>query len=269
MVENENIDQTPRAQTLNQPALNQPALTQPALTQPALTQPALTQPALTQPGTQLGTDSSAADCVLANILGFMLPFFLVSAGGNADLARSAIKELIDAYQASTPLELDLVGRIIGFSTAALDNLRLSMTPELPDTKVLRYRSNAVTLSRASDQALKILEAVQARQAQNLKIPRPSVAAASPTPARGASPEPQPISLPSSPRSVPSATNGSVSEFPPADIETMKRDARIMMAAFSKNGAQGGSTSPAIPDPAVAADATARAAIASARSASQM
>ena len=101
MVESENIDRTPRAQTLNQPAL----------TQPALTQPALTQPALTQPGTQPGTDSSAADCVLANILGFMLPFFLVSAGGNADLARSAIKELIDAYQASTPLELDLVGRI--------------------------------------------------------------------------------------------------------------------------------------------------------------
>ncbi len=121
---------------------------------------------------QQDTDPSAFDCVLGNILGFMLPFFLLAAGGNPDLARAAIKELIDAYQASTPEQLDLVGRIIGFSTAALDNLRLSMVPNLSDTKVLRYRCNAVTLSRSSDQALKILEALQAKQAQLERSPGP-------------------------------------------------------------------------------------------------
>jgi hypothetical protein len=93
------------------------------------------------------TDPSAFDCILGNILEFMLPFFLVSAGGDPGLARAAIKQLIDAYQASTPEQLDLVGRIIGFSTAALENLRLSMVPDLSATKVLRYRCNAVTDDR--------------------------------------------------------------------------------------------------------------------------
>jgi hypothetical protein len=130
----------------------------------------LTQSAPTQTINQPDTDPPTFDCILGNILGFMLPFFLVSAGGNTDLARAAIKELIDAYQASTPEQLDLVGRIIGFSTAALDNLRLSMAPDLSATKVLRYRCNAVTLSRSSDQALKILEAVQARKEQSQKSP---------------------------------------------------------------------------------------------------
>jgi hypothetical protein len=223
----------------------------------------LTQSAPTQTINQPDTDPSAFDCVLGNILGFMLPFFLVSAAGNAGLARAAIKELIDAYQASSPAELDLVGRIIGFSIAAMDNLRLSMAPDLSDTKVLRYRCNAVTLSRSSDQALKILEAVQARQEQSRKIPRPSVAAAPPPPARAAtSPIPSPLTAVSSNAGL---TNGGVSEFPAIDIETMKRDARIMMAAFSKSDTHS-TTIPAMLDPAASA-AAARAAIAAARPAS--
>ena len=233
-------------------------------------QPALTQPALTQLETQPDSGAIAFDCVLASILEFMLPFFLVAAAGNAGLARSAIKELIDAYQPGTPTELDLVGRIIGFSTAALDNLRLSMAPDLSDTKVLRYRCNAVTLSRASDQALKTLEALQARQQQTGKIPRPSIAAAPPATAPGASPimpRSQPLSPPRSPRSQPVADSGAVSEFPPMDIEAMKRDARIMMAAFSKTGARDRIAILPIVDPAAAADAAARAAIAAARRAS--
>jgi hypothetical protein len=229
----------------------------------------LTQSAPTQTINQPDTDPSAFDCVLGNIVGFMLPFFLVSAAGNAGLARAAIKELIDAYQASSPAELDLVGRIIGFSIAAMDNLRLSMAPDLSDTKVLRYRCNAVTLSRSSDQALKILEAVQARQEQSRKIPRPSVAAAPPPPGRAATstiPSPR---LPSPLIAVSSnagLTNGGVSEFPAIDIETMKRDARIMMAAFSKSDTHS-TTIPAILDPAASAAAAARAAIAAARPAS--
>ena len=228
----------------------------------------MTQSAPTQTINQPDTDPSAFDCVLGNILGFMLPFFLVSAAGNAGLARAAIKELIDAYQASSPAELDLVGRIIGFSIAAMDNLRLSMAPDLSDTKVLRYRCNAVTLSRSSDQALKILEAVQARQEQSRKIPRPSVAAAPPPPARprrrrSVARVPSPLTAVSSNAGL---TNGGVSEFPAIDIETMKRDARIMMAAFSKSDTHS-TTIPAMLDPAASAAAAARAAIAAARPAS--
>jgi hypothetical protein len=230
----------------------------------------LTQSAPTQTINQPDTDLSAFDCILGNILGFMLPFFLVSAGEDAGLARAAIKELIGAYQATTPTELDLVGRIIGFSVAAMDNLRLSMAPDLSATKILRYRSNAVTLSRSSDQALKILQAVQAQQEQSRKIPRPSVAAAPPPPVRPATstmsapPVPSPLTAVSSNGAL---TNGGVSEFPAIDIETMKRDARIMMAAFSKNDTHSCTTIPAMLDPAASAAAAARAAIASARRAS--
>jgi hypothetical protein len=230
----------------------------------------LTQSAPTQTIKQPDTDPSAFDCILGNILEFMLPFFLVSAGGNAGLARTAIKELINAYQASTPAELDLVGRIIGFSIAAMDNLRLSMASDLSATKVLRYRCNAATLSRSSDQALKILEAVQARQEQSRKIPRPSVAAAPSPPPRAATLTMSAPSVPS-PRTAISSnaglTNGGVSEFPAIDIETMKRDARIMMAAFSKNDTHGSTTIPPMLDPAASAMAAARAAIATARRAS--
>jgi hypothetical protein len=230
----------------------------------------LTQTAPAQTISQPDTDPSAFDCILGNIFGFMLPFFLVSAAGNADLARAAIKELIDAYQASSPAELDLVGRIIGFSIAAMDNLRLSMAPDLSATKILRYRSNAVTLSRSSDQALKILEAVQARQEQSRKIPRPSVAAAPPPPMRPATSARSAPAVPS-PRTAVSSnaglTNGGVSKFPAIDIETMKRDARIMMAAFSKNDTHSSTTIPVMLDPAASAAAAVRAAIAAARQAS--
>jgi hypothetical protein len=227
----------------------------------------LTQTAPAETISQLDTGPSAFDCILGNIFGFMLPFFLVSAAGNADLARAAIKELIDAYQASSPAELDLVGRVIGFSIAAMDNLRLSMTPGLSVTQVLRYRCNAVSLSRSSDQALKILEAVHAKREQSRKIPRPSVAAAPPPPVRPATP----IMPATSPlKAVPSNVgliNGGVSEFPAIDIETMKRDARIMMAAFSKDETRSGTTIPTMIDPAASAAAAARAAIATARRAS--
>jgi hypothetical protein len=48
---------------------------------------------------------------------------------------------------------------------------------------------------------------------------------------------------------------------------MKCDARIMMAAFSKNDTRGSTTIPTIIDPAAAASSAARAAIATARRAS--
>jgi hypothetical protein len=209
------------------------------------------------------SDSSIAtfECTFDTILGFLLPFYLAAAAGNPHLARAAIREMIDAYNASTPAELDLVGRIMGFSSAAMDNLRLSMAPELPDTKVLRYRCNAVTLSRASDSARKILETIQAKREQTRAIPRPSVAAAPPAPIDRA---PSVKILASNPPRVEAPLiNGGVSEFP-ADFEAMKRDARIMMAVFSKKGAQASAAMPAIPDTAAAITAAARAAIATAR-----
>jgi cell division septum initiation protein DivIVA len=189
------------------------------------------------------------ECTFDTILRFMLPFFLTAAAGDPQIARATVNDLIQAYNASTAGELDLVGRVIGFSTAAMDNLRLSMAPGLSDTKVLRYRSNAVTLSRASDQARKILETVQAKQEQTRKIPRPAVVEA---------PAPQPVPAP---RPTARIAAPSVSSNFPLDIEAMKRDARIMMAAFSKQGA---AAMPAVLDPTTAIKAAAHVAVTNAR-----
>jgi hypothetical protein len=193
--------------------------------------------------------SPTVQCLRTTICGFLLPFFLSAAGGNLEAARAAILELIDAYNARTLAELDLVGRIVGFSIVAMDNLRLSMTEDMSDTKVLRYRSNAVALSRAAEQARQILRVLQENRENTQAIPRPTVAPAAP-------PRPQPSR-------TPAALTPAMPLPPlPKDIETMKREARIMMGAFSKQGAS--SAIEMIPDPAAMAISAARAAIAAAR-----
>ena len=235
------------------------------------------------------TDRTATACVLETIIGFLLPFFLTAAGGNVDTARAAIRQLIDAYGAATATELDLAGRIVGFSIAALDNLRLSMGADLPVTKVLRYRSNAVTLGRASDQARKALAAIRANPDQPLKTPRPSVAPAplaraplappqaAPSSAAGSAatrpaaaqttPAPTPAasaaaSIPLA-KPAPSATAHGVAKIAATDIEAMKQDARLLLNEFSKHGAPSLTCMPTIADPATMARDAARAAIAAA------
>ena len=182
---------------------------------------------------------TAIDCIFETILGFMLPFLLAGAGGDADLARAAITELAEAYSVASVTELELVGRILGFSVVAMDNLRLSMNPEMSDTKVLRYRSNAVALSRAGDQCRKILEVLQSNRRpsqQPMAIPRPRIvteprASAPRETSRPAAPEPQVVV-------------GGVPMFP-ADVESMKQGARIMMAGFA-GGAPRDTSSAAVP-----------------------
>jgi len=184
-------------------------------------------------------EADITECLFETILGFMVPFFLAAANGNPDLARATARQLINAYNPATATELDVAGRIIGFNIAAMDNLRLSMTQGLSDTKILRYRSNAVTLSRAADQSRKILEATKANPETTHKIPRPSI-----TPA----PSPKSQTAPAQ----------------PPDIETMKRDARILMQAFSKNGPQGSASILTIPDPTTLAKAAAAQAVSAVR-----
>lgn len=188
------------------------------------------------------------DCLLGTICDFLLPFILVGAGGNLTIARAAVYDLIAAHHPATATELDLVGRILGFSIAAMDNLRLSMGDDLSATKVLRYRSNAVSLSRASEHARKILHALQQNREETGKIPRPSVAAA-PTPVAA-----KPQTVPVTPQPTPAAllptstAPAGIASIPPMDIDAMKRDARVMMAAFSKNGPQASTAIAAIPNP---------------------
>jgi len=212
-------------------------------------------PAMTRP------EPDAIDCIFEHILGFMLPFFIPAPGGHPDRARAAITELAEAYNVAGATELELVGRILGFSTVAMDNLRLSMNPEMSDTKVLRYRSNAVALSRAGEQCRKILEVVQANRkpAQPPRsIPRPSVVAA--PAAEAAKPKPQP---PAPRMPEPAVLSGGVPLFP-ADLEAMKQGARVMLAAFSEDAGPSDRTAasfPDIPDTAAMVGAAVREAIA--------
>jgi hypothetical protein len=204
---------------------------------------------MTQPESQ----PAAIDCIFDNILAFMLPFFLSAAGGDANLGRATIQQLAEAYNATTATELELVGRILGFSTVAMDNLRLSMNPGMSDTKILRYRSNAVALSRAGEQCRKILEAVQAsrKPAETpIAIPRPAIAAA---PLEVTAHPLQPIPSHNPPRARPI----------PTGIEAMKREARTMLAAFSSTGGPS-ATFPQTQDPAALIGAAVRDAIASSK-----
>ena len=54
----------------------------------------------------VASEPTTADCLFGTIMGFLLPFFLTGAGGNPQIAEAAIKELIEAYNAATPTELD-------------------------------------------------------------------------------------------------------------------------------------------------------------------
>lgn len=178
------------------------------------------------------------------------------------MANAAIRELIQAYNASTATELDLAGRIVGFSVAAMDNLRLSMKPGLSDTLVLRYRCNAVTLSRSADQARMMLEALPAGRPACRDVPRPSVA-----PAPKVTEAVKPPALTATTAAKPPASTATTAAKSPAadsagfpqDIEAMKREARIMLAGFSRNGLHG-SAIPLIPDPVALAGAAARDAV---------
>jgi hypothetical protein len=190
-------------------------------------------------------DGPAIECLRNTISGFLMPFFLAAAGGNPETARAAILALIGAYNAGNLAELDLAGRTVGFGIVAMDNLRLSMSDGMSDSKVLRYRSNAVSLSRAAEQARQILRALQDKQETTRAIPRPAVAAAPP-------PKPEPARPATAKVAAPNAT--------PMDIEAMKREARIMMGAFSKHQAVGGAAILAVPNAMSLAKSAARAAV---------
>jgi hypothetical protein len=122
------------------------------------------------------TPQATMDRAFNAICILLMPFFLIGASDDPEKARGAVADLLRAYDPANPQELDLAARIIGFSAAALDNLRLSMTdPALPDTKRLRYRSSAVSLSRSSEQCRATLKKIQTeRPPQQIKTPAPTV-----------------------------------------------------------------------------------------------
>jgi hypothetical protein len=215
------------------------------------------------------------DCIFENILGFMLPFFLTSTEADTEIACLAIRELAEGFNVATANELELVGRILGFSTVAMDNLRLSMNPELSDTKVLRYRSNAVALSRAGEQCRKILTVMQANRNRPAQPAAPTILAPTlPAPVIAEAAPPAPKSQPTPAAAPPqSATDrrpavaqplAATVSLLPQDMETMRLQARAMLAAYIAKPSNPATMIPEIADPATLVSAAVRQALNAAR-----
>jgi hypothetical protein len=179
-----------------------------------------------------------SDCIFHTIIGFVMPFFHAGAGGNPSLAEASIFALIEAYNAATLQELELAGRIIGFSTAAMDDLhRSACDPSMSDAKILRYRSNAVAMNRSAEHCQKTLDLLQAQ-------PRPRAA---------------PVAKAAAPRPSPPPTTAKT----PAELETMKLNARAIIQSLHAQTGSHAAAHPFVPDPFAAAKAATHAALAAA------
>jgi hypothetical protein len=174
------------------------------------------------------------DCLFTTILDFLLPFYLAGAGGNAEIARIAIADLVEAYDAATTRELDLAGRLVGYNAAAMDNLRLSMRADLSDRKILQYRNNAVALGRLAEQSRLLLEAMQTKRQQahaQHPMPQPRPAPVAP-PKPSAPPHGQPPAQPHASAHPAQAYPPSAVEGDPqfiCDIATMKHNMLAVLA----------------------------------------
>jgi hypothetical protein len=127
--------------------------------------------------------TTACQAICLTLAAFALP----AAGGDPDKANALIADMILAHQPTNMMELELAGRIVGFSLAAMDNLRMSIAdPDMPDAKVLRCRSSAASLSRSAEQCRAALTNLRGGSKQ-----QPAVVAEPPK-ARPQAPRPRPV-----------------------------------------------------------------------------
>jgi hypothetical protein len=152
-----------------------------------------------------GTTEPRTDLLLEFMLASLAPLLMV--GGIADFpsARRAARQAIDAYNASSQVELVTIAQTLGFALTALDDLRLSLAANLPLTMKLRLRGNAIALGRSSRHSSETLEKFRRTVARS----GPSLAeqaAYGPAQAPGTRPDhPNPVTAelrPAEPRSDP-------------------------------------------------------------------
>jgi hypothetical protein len=204
---------------------------------------------MTTPATQADTMDRALEAICM----LLMPFFLLGAADDPEKARRAVANLIQAYNPNTTQELDLAARVIGFSAAALDNLCASMSsPTLSDTKVLRYRSAAVSLSRAAEQCRVVLQKLQTEPPVAIPAPRPR--------------DEKPAVTPQHQAAMPQAPAAQITA---EQIEQAKSDARALLADLAKAGmrqapGQGLTAVQLLPDPGAEISMAVTAAIAAHR-----
>ena len=186
--------------------------------------------------------------------------------GSQPAAAAAIRELIDAYHARTPTELDLVGRIVG-----LLHRRDGQPQVVGDARTVRRQSAALPRQRRHPLPIIGHGSEDAGRAESgaggdARRPPPVDRRRTARPEAPVPPLPQ-LVAPRGPRRwrcrrMRRPRDAECPPVRPVDIDAMKRDARTLMAAFSRDGASG-SVSPPIPDTATMVRAAARAAVAAA------
>ncbi|HEX3574708.1 MAG TPA: hypothetical protein VHU42_08925 [Rhodopila sp.] len=94
---------------------------------------------------------------LDKILTLLAPLFLAATGGDMAAARDAVRSTLANSHARTDAELRLTALVIAFGFGALDALGKAVDPDLSVNQVLRLRTNATALSRASHQNQAVLD----------------------------------------------------------------------------------------------------------------
>ncbi len=107
-------------------------------------------------------DSSSMNLAIEVACDNLIGFVIVACNGNPDKARAVIADMILAYKPADTVELTLISQIVGFGLASMDSLRRSMAdPDMPDARVLRYRTSAASLSRSAEQCRVALNTLRA------------------------------------------------------------------------------------------------------------
>jgi hypothetical protein len=108
----------------------------------------------------MSTLTSFPQAILDTTLLVLAPLFLAVTGGDLAAARLAAVGVLDDYNAATQEELRLAGEIVTFSLKALQALAESSEPDIPISRVMRLRGNAVSLRRVANQSQRKLDQLQ-------------------------------------------------------------------------------------------------------------
>jgi hypothetical protein len=227
---------------------------------------------MTQTAPQITSHDAPAMVIMELIMFVLMPFYLGASHGDQDLARDAIAAMLETFNPKSVREVDLAGRVISFSTVAMDSLGLSMRQGLSEARIMRYRANAIALEKAAGRCEARLLALQAARksaaTQPAAAPKPAAAQhaapqpAAPQPAapQPAAPQPaasrpaaeqpaaeQPAAVKPAVPASPARAEAKPAQFPPqarpplakpvisqAEMEKMQQDARAMFEHLSRN-----------------------------------
>jgi hypothetical protein len=101
--------------------------------------------------------ASITPVFLDTIVGRLMPWLLLAAGGVPDVARQAVRDLLASYNVDTDEELRLAAEITSFGFSALEALSQSVDPDLSLNVVLRLRGSANAAQRSARQCQRALD----------------------------------------------------------------------------------------------------------------